>query len=348
MNKEAILDTYSQAARETREDLCCGVDYREEFTPEDLEHIPDEVLERNYGCGIPSELKTLEPGKTVMDLGPGFGRDCFIASLKVGPEGRVFGLDMNEDMLDQARHFQPQVAERLGYDNVQFLKGQFDVKIPLEDNSIDVILSNCVNNLATDKETAYSEMFRVLRPGSKLSFADIVSYQKLPLKLQQSERAWADCVAGVLSYEQLSEMLNQAGFHGVTLTPLYLWSVGEQLLSNYFDLSQEGSNGNLSAEEAAEVKEVRLYSVAIESFKPVVDPKGECYWKGQYAMFHGPGVSMQFDDDPDHVFQVGTLKEVCEKTATLLKADPFRSHFTVFEPQGEVEPRACLPGDQCC
>ena len=347
MNKETILDTYSKAAHETRKDLCCGVDYRDEFPAEDLKHIPDEVLERNYGCGIPSELKTLEPGRTVMDLGPGFGRDCFIAARKVGAEGRVFGLDMNEDMLRQARRFQPQVSEGLGYDNIRFLQGQFDIEIPLEDNSVDVILSNCVNNLATDKETAYSEMFRVLRPGSKLSFADIVSYQPLPLKLQQNERAWADCVAGVLSFQQLSEMLNQAGFHGVTLTPLYLWSAGEQLQRTYFDLGDEGSNG-LSDEEADEVRAVRLYSVAVESFKPVVDPKGECYWKGQYAIFHGPGVSMQLDPDPDHVFQVGTLKEVCEKTATILKSDPFNSHFTVFEPQGEVEPRACLPEDGCC
>ena len=113
MSKEAILDTYSKAAQETRKDLCCGVDYREEFPPDELGHIPEKVLERNYGCGIPSELRTLQPGKTVVDLGPGFGRDCFIAARKVGPEGRVFGLDMNEDMLEQARHFQPQIAEKL-------------------------------------------------------------------------------------------------------------------------------------------------------------------------------------------------------------------------------------------
>ena len=155
-------------------------------------------------------------------------------------------------------------------------------------------------------------------------------------------------MAGVLSFEQLSEILNQAGFHGVTITPLYLWSAGQRLLNNYFNSEQEGSDGNLSAEEVDEVKKVRLYSVAVESFKPVVDLQGECFWKGQYAAFHGPGVSMQLDNDPDHVFQVGTLKEVCEKTATLLKADPFRSHFTVFEPQGEVEPITCLPGNYCC
>ncbi len=344
MSKEAVLDTYSKAAQETREDLCCGVDYREEFPAEDLKHIPDEVLERNYGCGIPNELRTLEPGKTVVDLGPGFGLDCFIAAHKVGAEGRVIGLDMNEEMLRQAKRFQPRVAQGLGYDNIRFVQGQFDVEIPLEDDSVDVILSNCVNNLATDKTTAYREMFRILRPGSKLSFADIVSYQPLPLKLQQNERAWADCVAGVLSFQQLSEILNQAGFHGVTLTPLYLWSAGEQLLDNYF----QNSNGNLSTEEAGEVKQVRLYSVVIESFKPVVDPKGECFWKGQYAIFHGPGVSMQLDQDPDHVFQVGTLREVCEKTATLLKSDPFKNHFTVFEPQGDVEPRTCLPENGCC
>ena len=348
MSKQAVLDTYSKAALEPQEELCCGVDYREEFASEDLDHIPGEVLDRNYGCGIPNELKTLEPGKTVMDLGPGFGRDCFIAARKVGREGQVFGLDMNEDMLRQAKHYKSLVVKRLGYDNIRFFKGQFDVEIPLEDSSVDVILSNCVNNLATDKQTAYSEMFRVLKAGSKLSFADIVSCHPLPLKLQQNEKAWADCVAGVLSFQQLTEVLNQAGFHGVTLTPAYLWSLGTQLLENYFDDGREGTESHLSAQEVEELKNVRLYSVMIEGFKPVVDPKGDCYWKGQYAIFHGPGISMQLDDDPDHVFQVGALKEVCEKTATILKSNPFNGHFTVFEPQGEVQPRLCLPGGKCC
>ena len=348
MSKQTILETYSKLAVETKADLCCGVDYRKEFSSEELDHIPDEVLDRNYGCGVPIELRTLGTGKSVLDLGPGFGRDCFVAAPKVGPEGRVFGLDMNNDMLRQAEHYKSKVVSRLGYDNIRFLKGQFDVQIPLENDSVDVILSNCVNNLATDKRRAYSEMFRVLKAGSKLSFADIVSYDLLPVKLQENEKAWADCVAGVLSFQQLTQILNEAGFHGVTLTTQFSYKVGTEVLKQYFDSGSGDSRIRLSSKEREELERVRLYSVLIEAFKPVVDPQGECYWRGQYTLFHGPGVSLQLDDDPDHVFKAGTLKEVCEKTATILKSEPFKGHFTVFEPQGEVEARLCVPGGKCC
>ena len=226
MSREAILETYSKAATERDELLCCPVDYQQEFSPEELEHIPEEVLEFNYGCGVPPELRRLEPGKSVLDLGPGLGRDCFIAARKVGPEEQVFGLDMNDEMLQKAERYKQTVVSRLGYDNLSFLKGQFDVQIPLEDSSIDVIFSNCVNNLALEKQTAYQEMIRILRPGSKLSFSDIVSYEPLPAKLRVNETAWADCVAGALSFQVLNQLLNEIGFQGVTLKTDYLWQKG--------------------------------------------------------------------------------------------------------------------------
>ena len=143
MLRETIIETYSKAAQEEDQNLCFGVDYRKEFSREEIRHMPEEVLDRNYGCGVPPGLKKLGPGQHVLDLGHGFGRDCFIAALKVGQEGRVFGLDMDEDMLAQAERYKPEVVHNLGYDNISFLKGQFDRKIPLPDNSIDVILSNC-------------------------------------------------------------------------------------------------------------------------------------------------------------------------------------------------------------
>ena len=343
MNNQIISDTYSKAATATEESLCCAVDYREEFSAEELDHIPKEVLDRNYGCGVPPQLSSLGAGRRVLDLGPGLGRDCFIASHKVGPEGQVFGLDMNEEMLRQAERYKNRVVDRLGYDNIQFLKGKFDVYIPLEKESIDVIFFNCVNNLALDKDTAYREMFRVLRRGSSLSFSDIVSYQPLPEPLRQNERAWAECVAGVLSFQELTQVLGKAGFHGVTLRTDYLWKTGEQVLEEYFS-----SISTFSPEERSDLKAVRLYAVTIEAFKPVLDPKGECYWRGQYAIYQGPGVGFQLDEDPDHLFTRGVLKEVCEKTATLLKSEPFRQHFTVFEPAGEVEARLCVPGAKYC
>lgn len=342
MNKQIISETYSHAADQTRQDLCCAVDYRREFAPEELAHIPAEVLDRNYGCGIPTELRSLERGKRVLDLGPGLGRDCFIAARRVGPDGRVYGVDMNPDMLQAARRHKEEVVGRLGYDNLEFLEGQFDQEIPLPDGSVDVIFSNCVNNLAVDKPTAYAEMYRVLSPGSKLSFSDIVSYEPIPSILSSNEQAWADCVGGVLCFSQLQRQLAETGFEGVTLTTDYLWMVGPQIIENYFQDRQ------LTEEETGTLEAVRLYSVLVEAFKPVVDPKGECFFKGQFALYHGPGVSFQLDADPDHVFPAGEVKEVCEKTATILKSPPFNAMFTVFEPQGDVQPRLCIPGGKCC
>ncbi len=342
MNKEVIVETYSRAAQATDPSLCCAVDYRVEFEAEELQHIPDAVLDRNYGCGVPLELRTLTPGKTVLDLGPGMGRDCFIAASKVGPSGKVYGLDMNPDMLAQARSFSAEVAQRLGYQNIEFLEGQFDIEIPLGNDQVDVIFSNCVNNLALDKETAYREMLRVLQPGSKLSFSDIVSYEPIPDLLRSNSQAWADCSAGVLSFDELNHLLTRCGFLGTTLTTDYLWKQGDQLATDYF------SDRSLSEEELKEISKVRLYAVLIEAFKPVVDPNQDCFFKGQFAIYHGPGTALQLDQDSDHVFRAGEPLEVCEKTASILKAVPFSAHFTVFEPAGEVESRLCIPGGDCC
>jgi len=342
MNKQVIVETYSKAAQAPDSNLCCAVDYRIEFEPEELQHIPDEVLDRNYGCGVPLELKALAPGKTVLDLGPGVGRDCFIAARKTGPTGMVYGLDMNPDMLSRAEAYQREVVRNLGYDNIQFLEGQFDRKIPLPDDHVDVIFSNCVNNLALNKEAAYREMLRVLRAGSKLSFSDIVSYEPIPNTLRKNHQAWADCVAGVLSFNELNDLLTKCGFLGISLTTDYLWKQGEQVLEDYF------SDQALSDTDREEISRVRLYAVLVEAYKPVVDPKQDCFFKGQFAIYHGPGTAFQLDQDPAHVFKAGEPMEVCEKTANILKAAPFDAHFTVFEPAGEVKPRLCIPGGNCC
>jgi len=342
MDKNTILETYARAAVSEDANLCCGVDYRQEFTADELQHIPDAVLDRNYGCGVPRELRRLEEGKSVLDLGPGLGRDCFVAARKVGPSGEVYGLDMNDSMLDQARSHKQQVVQSLGYDNIDFLKGQFDVEIPIDDDSVDVIFSNCVNNLALDKSTAYREMMRVLRRGSRLSFSDIVSFAPLPKVVRENKQAWADCVGGVLSFTELSELLARSGYTGIRLKTDYLWKDGNRILSDYFH-----GGASLSRQQRDEVGGVRLYSVLVEAFKPVVDPQSECLFKGQYAIYEGP--AQAFKLDPDHLFQAGQPEEVCEKTAEILKASPFKDHFTVFESADVVEEEACCtPGGGCC
>ncbi len=342
MARETIRSTYSRAAEQTERALCCAVDYREFFSESDLAHLPEEVLERNYGCGVPAGLRSLAEGLTVLDLGPALGRDCFIAARKVGPSGLVYGLDMNSKMLEKARAFQVVATDGLGYDNIQFLRGKFDVKIPLPPETVDVIFSNCVNNLAIDKSTAYREMHRVLKPGKKLSFSDVVSSAPLPDILRKSKQAWADCVAGVLSFQELNSLLKETGFHGIQLVTDYLWQDGPHISERYF------SEALLSDVHRSSLEQVKLYSVMVEAFKPAVDPGGECYFTGQQAMFHGPGKAFQLDDDPDHVFPAGETKEVCEKTASILKSEPFARYFTVFEPAGEVEARLCVPGQSCC
>ena len=176
-----------------------------------------------------------------------------------------------------------------------------------------------MNNLAVDKATAYREMYRVLKPGRKLSFSDVVSYAPIPHLLRKNQQAWADCVAGVLSFQELQQLLAGSGFHGVRLVTDYLWREGSEIIERYF------SGQHLSAVHRRSLEQVKLYSVTVDAFKPVVDPGGECYFLGQHALFHGPGAAFHLDDDPDHVFTAGEMKEVCEKTATILNRSPLRA-----------------------
>jgi len=183
----------------------------------DVVDLPEEVTGLSLGCGDPVTLAALLPGQTVLDLGSGGGIDCFLAARQVGPDGRVIGVDMTPAMLDKARANKAKV----GAENVEFRLGEIE-HLPVENDSIDVILSNCVINLSPDKPQVFKEAFRVLKPGGKLAVSDMVTDGPLPDEIKSSLSAWAGCVAGALNVQEYIAAIEAAGFSDVELTPVYL------------------------------------------------------------------------------------------------------------------------------
>lgn len=247
--EDAVRHRYSSAALQVESALCCPVQYNQHY----LKVIPAEVIEKDYGCGDPSQY--LKPGETVLDLGSGTGKICFIAAQVVGPTGRVIGVDMTDAMLEVARRNAPLVAGRLGYANVEFRKGRIqDLALDLDllhaelqthpitsldsflamsdraqalrlqnplipSQTIDVIVSNCVLNLVEPqaKRTLFHELFRVLKPGGRAVISDIVSDQAVPPELQNDPILWSGCISGALTQDTFLHAFAEAGFHEVQI-----------------------------------------------------------------------------------------------------------------------------------
>ncbi|MEE8474539.1 MAG: methyltransferase domain-containing protein [Myxococcota bacterium] len=245
--EQAVRARYTAAAREREPALCCPVEY----DPRHLEVIPAEVLERDYGCGDPS--RWVREGDTVLDLGSGAGKICFIAAQIAGPKGRVIGIDATEDMLALARKARHDVAKALGYDNVEFRRGQIqELDLDLDrleawlrehpvrdvvslaaleahkevlrreaplvpDASVDLVVSNCVLNLVreADKNRLVREIFRVLKVGGRIAISDIVSDEAVPEHLKADPELWSGCVSGAFQESELLRVLEAAGFHGI-------------------------------------------------------------------------------------------------------------------------------------
>ncbi len=183
----------------------------------EVNELPDDVTGLSLGCGDPVTLATLQPGQTVLDLGSGGGIDCFLAAKKVGPTGRVIGVDMTPAMLEKARTNRVKV----GLDNVEFRLGEIE-HLPVADSTVDVIISNCVINLSPDKPQVFREAFRALKPGGKLAVSDIVTDGPLPAEIKKSLSSWAGCVAGALDVKDYLAAIQDAGFTDANLTPVYL------------------------------------------------------------------------------------------------------------------------------
>ncbi len=210
--EDAVRHRYSAAAQACEGDLCCPIEY----DPRYLRVIPQEVLERDYGCGDPSRY--VREGDTVLDLGSGGGKICFIAAQLVGPRGRVIGVDMNDEMLALARSAAPAVAERVGYANVEFRRGRIQDLAPLvADASVDIVVSNCVLNLVreSDRTQLISEIFRVLKPGGRIAISDIVSDEPVPERLKADPELWSGCVSGAFHDQELLRQVEAVGFRGI-------------------------------------------------------------------------------------------------------------------------------------
>ena len=194
---------------------CCSTD-SSLYPQELLATLPEGESTVSYGCGDPITLASLEPGQIVLDLGSGAGLDCFFAAKKVGETGYVFGIDMTPEMIERARSS----AQRLNIQNVEFRQGYLE-DLPVEDNTVDVIISNCVINLSPNKSKVFSEAFRVLRPGGKLAVSDIVTDGPLPQSIKQSLSAWAGCVAGAVEANEYIGLMEAVGFTNVSVTPVF-------------------------------------------------------------------------------------------------------------------------------
>ncbi len=230
--KAAVRKRYSEIVLQPRAAGCCAGDRcsssaESGVLSEDYSRLPGYVAEADYGlgCGLPTETAALRPGDTVLDLGSGAGNDAFVARAIVGEEGRVIGVDMTAAMIAKARAN----AAKLGYTNVEFRLGEIE-HLPVERDSVDVVVSNCVLNLVPDKRRAFDEVFRVLKPGGHFSLSDIVVEGELPAELRQSLEASTGCIGGALSKTEYLSLIQQAGFAKVHVAKEKVVAVPEELV----------------------------------------------------------------------------------------------------------------------
>ena len=195
---------------------CCSTSDSNLYPADLLTTLPAGESAVSYGCGDPITLASLQPGQVVLDLGSGAGLDCFFAAKKVGPTGLVIGVDMTPEMIERATAS----AQRMGIANVEFRYGYIEA-IPVDSDTVDVIISNCVINLSPDKRAVFAESFRVLKPGGKLAVSDIVTDGVLPEAVRQSLSAWAGCVAGAVEAKEYIGMMESVGFTDVSVTPVF-------------------------------------------------------------------------------------------------------------------------------
>ncbi len=310
--RKPVRAFYSNAAEKPQKELCCPTAYPKD----DTSHIPQEVLDVFYGCGSPVSTAGIAPGEVVADLGSGGGIDCFIAAKKVGPNGRVIGVDMTDAMLDKATRNAEVVARRLGYANVEFRKGYLE-EIPLPDGSTDVILSNCVINLSPEKKRVFHEMWRVLKDFGRIVVSDIVADREIPSRLELDPNFRGQCLGGALTQEEFLAELERAGFYGISLLERSYWK---------------------------EVEGIKFYSISVRGFK--FEKKQGCKFIGQWAVYLGPFQSIM--DEEGHLFPRNEAVEVCTDAAAKLSAAPYAGQFVVFDGESKGEFRCCAPGGSCC
>src|SRR5213593_544376 len=342
-----VRERYAAGAKERADKLCCPAEYDDEL----LTAIPQEVIERDYGCGDPSRY--LREGEVVVDLGSGTGKICFIAAQIVGPKGRVIGVDMTDEMLEVARRNAPIVAQHLGYANVEFRKGRIqDLTLDLElldrrlrehpianaasflaadelaeelrfkrplvvSDSIDVVISNCVWNLVEpkSKRQLFEEIFRVLKKGGRAVISDIVSDEEVPEEMQNDPELWSGCISGAFTEDGFLAAFEKAGFYGI------------QILKR--DVNPWRT-----------VQGIEFRSVTVEAFK---GKQGQCFERNQAVIYRGPFKEVL--DDDNHRMERGRRYAVCDHIYNLYKKAPYRDFFEFVDPIVDVPLADAKPFD---
>ena len=348
MNLEkSVIDRYKEGAEIKQESLCCPVTYN----PAYLKVIPDEILQKDYGCGDPSQY--VQEGDVVLDLGSGGGKICYIASQIVGAQGKVIGVDFNPTMLALAEKYRKQVGDEIGWHNVDFLRGriqdlatdtnwldqilknhpihdqnqyeEFQKQVesrrmshPLVKNdSIDIIISNCVLNLVKkdDRKNMFSEMYRVLKKGARVAISDIVSDETVLQELQNDPELWSGCISGAFQEEEFLAAFAEAGFYGMSI-----------------DKREE--------KPWRVVKGIEFRSVTVTAYK---GKEGPCYERHQGVIYKGPWKLIE--DDDGHVYERGARSSVCDKTFKILTQEPYKNDFIPVEPYREIPSDEAKPYD---
>ena len=338
-SEAATRQRYARAGAETEACLCVP---SQGYDPELLKAVPDEIIERDYGCGDPS--KYVRRGEIVLDLGSGGGKVCYLCSQKVGPKGKVIGVDFNQPMLDLARKYQAEVADRIGYDNVSFRKGRIqDLALDLDkldaflkerpvdgsdaylaagdeaarlrrhepmvaDGSVDVIVSNCVLNLVEQgqKGKLFEEMFRVLKRGGRCTISDIVSDEPVPQDMQDDPDLWSGCISGAFTETGFLKAFEDSGFHGIRIL-------------------------ERSDKPWQTVRGIEFRSVTVEAYR---GKQGPCLDRNQAVIYLGPWKRVV--DDDGHTLTRGERMAVCDKTFNLYRREPYAGQFACVEPLVDV------------
>lgn len=334
----AVRERYGNAAQAVEMELCCPVNY----DPQYLKILPVEIIERDYGCGDPSAF--VREGETVLDLGSGGGKICYIASQIIGEKGRVIGVDTNLEMLDLANKYRQELGETIGYHNTEFRYGKIqDLKLDLSlvdeylannpiktaqdfanyesfvaqiktekplvaDDSVDIVLSNCVLNLVKpeDKEQLFREIFRVVKHGGRVAISDIVSDEEVPAHLQENPELWSGCISGAYREDAFLEAFDRAGFYGMEIakrdeTP---WRI---------------------------VEGIEFRAITVTAYK---GKQGECWEHNQAVIYKGPW--KRVIDDDGHILERGARMAVCKKTFEIYKREPYSNQIIAVNPIEEI------------
>jgi ubiquinone/menaquinone biosynthesis C-methylase UbiE len=274
--------------------LLPGISRPQYYPPEWIDHLPYEAVEYNQSPIIKASINL---GDEVVIIGSEISIDCFIAAKCVGARGKVIGLEMTDAMLDRAKNDQSKVADNLGYDVVEFRKGQID-KMPLPDNSTNILVSNCVLNLTTDKELVFKEMHRVLKDGGKVVISDIIVDREIDESLRQNSQLWNEYYTGALSISNFTRAFENAGFIAITQIDEHPW---------------------------IDINGYRFAYLTVEAYK---FNKGDvCNYVGQTAIYLGPHAMVQ--DEEGHQFPRFQAVEICTDTANRLKQAPYANSFIV-------------------